>query len=363
MAKKGLDLTGMDDLAQIVGGNGAAIQSEPTRANLDDVIEDPTQPRKRFDPAKLAELRDSIKAQGVLEPIGVRPKNVDGKYVIVFGARRYRASLMAGKTDIPIVLVMIGDEQIRFAQLVENVQRDDLDSLEIAGGIKAALDAGFKKSQIATQIGQSNSFVSEHLALIEGPEFVRELAEKRAVGLRTLYYLINAHKDFPAEVEAYATTTDEITRAGVQALVDKLKKPKEQQQPAQQPGSNGLAAAESGATNPTEEKGAKKDAEMPQEGLDDGGKGKGAVDLTKGVEAGKTDSKQNEDPKPTQQQPGAPKKLAIVVRAGEREATVDRRGRIVIVYKDTGELAEIDLEAVEIVGTEEIKNEGAEIPS
>lgn len=364
MAKKGLDLTGMDDLAQFVGGSGAAVPGEPTRANLDRVIEDPTQPRKRFNPAKLEELRDSIKAQGVLEPIGVRPKNADGKYVIVFGARRYRASLMAGKTDIPIVIVKISDDQIRFAQLVENVQRDDLDPLEIAGGIKAALDAGFKKSQIATQLGQSNSFVSEHLALIDGPEFVRELAEKREIGLRTLYYLINAHKDFPAEVEAYATTTEEITRAGVQALVDGLRKPKEQpQQPAQQPGSNAAAIVESGATKSTEEAGAGNAREAPQDGPSESGSGKGSAELGKAAEARKTDSKQGADLKPTQQQPATPKKLAIVVRSGEREATIDRRGKVAIVYKDTGETAEIDLEAVEIVGTEEIENEGSEASS
>lgn len=362
MAKRGLDLTGMDDLAQLVGGSGAA-QGEPTKADLDDVIEDPKQPRKRFNQAKLEELRDSIKAQGLLEPIGVRAKNADGKYVIVFGARRYRASRMAGKTDISIVIVKLSDDQIRFAQLVENVQRDDLDPLEIAASIKEALDAGFKKSEIATQLGQKNSFVSEHLALIDGPEFVRALAEKREIGLRTLYYLINAHKEFPAEVEAYATTTEEITRAAVQALVDGLRKPKEQpRQPAQQPGSNGPAPGVSGATKSAEDAGAGKAVKAQQDGPGEAGNGSGSAEARKAKEAGKIDSKQGEDSKPAQQKP-APKKLAIVVRAGEREARIDHRGKVAVVFKDTGEVAEIDLEAVEIVGTEEIENEGAEATS
>jgi hypothetical protein len=87
------------------------------------------------------------------------------------------------------------------------------------------------------------------------------------------------------------------------------------------------------------------------------------VDAGKATEAGKIDSKQGEDSKPAQQKPAPPKKLAIVVRAGEREARIDHRGKVAVVFKDTGEVAEIDLEAVEIVGTEEIENEGAEATS
>jgi len=78
----------------------------------------------------------------------------------------------------------------------------------------------------------------------------------------------------------------------------------------------------------------------------------------KAAGTGKTNSKLGEDLK-SMQQPATPKKLAIIVRSGEREAIIDRRGKVAIVYKDTGETAEIDLEAVEIVGTEEIENEGS----
>lgn len=130
MAKKGLDLTGLDDLSVLTSGQGGSeANAAPKVASLAEIIADPNQPRKRFNQRKLEELRDSIKESGVQQAIIVRPKNGDGKHIIVFGERRYRASLLAGKKDIPIEVrdtTVLPESEVRFIQLVENIQRDDL---------------------------------------------------------------------------------------------------------------------------------------------------------------------------------------------------------------------------------------------
>ncbi|WP_052689208.1 ParB/RepB/Spo0J family partition protein [Xanthomonas albilineans] len=353
MAKKGLDLTGLDDLSVLAnahGGSGANAASKI--APLAEIIADPNQPRKRFNQRKLEELRDSIKESGVQQAIIVRPKNDDGKHIIVFGERRYRASLLAGKKDIPIEIrdtTVLPESEVRFIQLIENIQRDDLDPLEIADAIKEQLDQGMKKAQIAAKLGQSASFVSQHVALAEGPEFIRELAMKR-VGVRTLYDLVQAHKDFSSEVEIYAASTEEITRAGVADLVRKLKAVK--QEPTNNAEQQNVGEAITLANNAS----GISNEQTPEGGVCQGGEGKADGKLTAPTQ-----------PTTFQQQTGgqmngAPvvanaKKLAIVVKVGGRVATMGRGGKVEVIFKDTGDVAVIELASLEIVGTEVIKHE------
>ena len=354
MAKKGLDLTGLDDLSALTSGQAGAGSAAPKIAPLADIIPDPNQPRKRFNQRKLEELRDSIKESGVQQAIIVRPKNSDGKHVIVFGERRYRASLLAGKKDIPIEVrdtTALPEADVRFIQLVENIQRDDLDPLEIADAIKEQLDQGIKKAQIAAKLGQSASFVSEHVALAEAPEFIRELAMKR-VGVRTLYDLVQAYKEFPSEVETYAASTEEITRAGVADLVRRLKAPPAQPANAasQQQGTDPASPApENGSTT----------TEPPTQEAGQSGDGKADDKVTAPVEPATTQQEPGGQANVAPVQAGA-KKLAVIVRAGERVTTIGRGGRVQVIFKDTGEVAEIDVAALEIVGTEVIDHENVE---
>lgn len=262
MAKGKLNLTGLDDLAGALASEQGSVPIVSDTIRLDKIIPDPNQPRKRFNQTKLMELCESIKAHGVLEPIIVRPMNAEGMHPIVFGERRWRAATMANLAEIPAKVkdtTAISEEEVRLVQLVENIQRDDLDALEVATTIKGLLDDGMKKAAIATKLGQSASYVSEHLALVEGPEFVRELAARNAAGLRTLYDLVKAHKEFPSEVEAYAATTEEITRAGVADLVTRLKAPAL---------SMSGAATGQGPSSPTEQ-GANQASEVGNEGSTD----------------------------------------------------------------------------------------------
>src|SRR5437016_7177744 len=105
--------------------------------SLDLVFPNPHQPRKMFDETALAELAASIRERGVMEPIVVRPK--DGNYEIVAGERRYRASKLAGKTDIPAVVRELSDEDAAAEALLENFQREDLTTIEKAHAIQGLL--------------------------------------------------------------------------------------------------------------------------------------------------------------------------------------------------------------------------------
>ena len=106
---------------------------------LREIEPDPGQPRKTFDDETLAELSASIAEHGLLQPIAVRPR-ASGGYLIVAGERRWRASRMAGLTEVPVIVKDVTDEQAMELALVENLQREDLDPVEEAAGIRELMD-------------------------------------------------------------------------------------------------------------------------------------------------------------------------------------------------------------------------------
>ena len=107
--------------------------------DIDLVRPNPNQPRKHFDEAALNELADSIKKHGLIMPIVVN-RMENGKYMIIAGERRYRASRIAGKTKIPVVVREYDDRQIKEISLIENLQREDLNPIEAANAMKQLMD-------------------------------------------------------------------------------------------------------------------------------------------------------------------------------------------------------------------------------
>mgnify|MGYP003157597874 CR=1 FL=1 len=122
---------------------------------LREIEPDPEQPRKRFDDDALNQLADSITENGLLQPIAVRPKKVGPGYIIIAGERRWRAARLAGLDEVPVIIKDVTDEQAAALALIENLQREDLDPIEVAEGWAAdrqvRLNAGICREKVGQE--------------------------------------------------------------------------------------------------------------------------------------------------------------------------------------------------------------------
>jgi ParB family chromosome partitioning protein len=137
------------------------------------------QPRREMDEAKLSELSESIKAQGVIQPIVAR-ELAPGQFEIVAGERRWRASQLAGLTEVPVVVRELDDRTVIAMALIENIQREDLNPLEEAQALQRLIDEfALTHAEAAAAVGRSRAAVSNLLRLLELPVGVRVLLESR----------------------------------------------------------------------------------------------------------------------------------------------------------------------------------------
>lgn len=182
------------------------------------IDEDPNQPRTEFNGESLRELAATISERGVKTPISVRPHpDIPGRYIINHGARRFRASGLAGKDTIP---ACVDTDYTEEDQLVENLQREDLSALEVAEFMARLRKKGRKKTEIAKAIGKSPSYVTHHLSLLELPEPLEQVFKdgrcSDVTGINDLNRLFRVH---PEPVRAWlADETQEINRTSINAL-------------------------------------------------------------------------------------------------------------------------------------------------
>ncbi|MGA6981403.1 MAG: ParB/RepB/Spo0J family partition protein, partial [Candidatus Sulfotelmatobacter sp.] len=163
------------------GQPGAAVPTSAAAANtvalieLDTIERNPYQTRYAFDEELLKELAESIKANGVVQPIVVRPAEKEGRYVLVLGERRLRASKIAGKETVPALVRRLSLQQAAEMTVLENVQRQDLNAMEQAEAFRV-LSSEFKltQQQIAERIGVSRETVSNYMRLLRLPEEVMQ---------------------------------------------------------------------------------------------------------------------------------------------------------------------------------------------
>jgi ParB family chromosome partitioning protein len=213
-------LLNLDELEQ-----DAPLMEEPPRMALDLIDEDPDQPRTEFDPVALQELADNIAASGgVKSPVSLRPHPLmPGRYMLNFGARRLRASRLAGLPDIPYFIDRKVDS---FDQVAENEQRAPLTAMELALFIKARLDEGMTQADIARRLGKNRGFVSKHAALIDAPAVVVDaLRVGKLAGVNEAYELGKLHAAHPEAVDQWAAQQQEIPRSAIVALRDQLESP------------------------------------------------------------------------------------------------------------------------------------------
>lgn len=134
--------------------------------NLNDIEPNRDQPRKDFDETALSELADSIAQHGLIQPIVVKP-NLDGRYSIIAGERRWRASRMAGLTEVPVIIKEADEQTLMEIALIENLQREDLNAVEEALGYRSLIDTyGLTQEEVAKKMGKSRSAVTNALRLL-----------------------------------------------------------------------------------------------------------------------------------------------------------------------------------------------------
>ncbi len=142
---------------------------------LSDIEPNKNQPRHVFDDEALADLSESIRLHGVLQPLIVRPLT-DGSYQLVAGERRWRASRMAGLSEVPVIVRAFTDAEVAVIALIENLQRENLNPIEEAEGISRLIDEyNFTQEQAAEKLGKSRSALTNTLRLMKLPERVRGL--------------------------------------------------------------------------------------------------------------------------------------------------------------------------------------------
>ena len=153
---------------------------ETNKVSIKDVIRNKFQPRKYFNKESLEELSNSIKEQGIIQPIVVRPsKTLEGKYEIIAGERRWLASQNAGLHEIPVVILIVDDvKSLEFA-IVENVQRQDLNAIEEARGYQRLVDDfNYNQEKLSKFIGKSRSYIANSLRLLSLPKEVLLMVEE-----------------------------------------------------------------------------------------------------------------------------------------------------------------------------------------
>ena len=165
-------------LSSLLGDSSKNIKTN--KIAIKDIVRNKFQPRKSFNKDSLAELTNSIKEQGVIQPIIVRPSaSLDGKYEIIAGERRWLASQNAGLHEVPTVILNVDDvKSLEFA-IVENVQRQDLNPIEEARGYQRLVDDfSYNQDKLSKFIGKSRSYIANSLRLLSLPDEVLSMVEQ-----------------------------------------------------------------------------------------------------------------------------------------------------------------------------------------
>ena len=138
---------------------------------ISDIQKNPYQPRKEFSEEKIKELAQSIKENGLIQPIIVRQSPVIG-YEILAGERRYRASIAAGLSEVPVIIKKLSDQDMMIHSIIENLQREDLNPIEEAKAYQSLIDKGYTHAEIAEKMGKSRPYITNLVRLLTLPDFI-----------------------------------------------------------------------------------------------------------------------------------------------------------------------------------------------
>ena len=227
---KGLDLL-FADLPE-TSSDDAAASTLPLR----EIEPDPAQPRKQFDDDALNQLADSITENGLLQPIAVRPKKLGTGYIIIAGERRWRAARLAGLDEVPVIIKDVSDEQAAALALIENLQREDLNPIEVAEGCHQLIEKyGLTQETAAKKLGKSRSSVTNSLRLLALPQEVRHKVSEGILSAGHAKVLLGLPTQELMQQAAEEIEANGLNVRQTEALCKKLAKPAKPAKPKPDP--------------------------------------------------------------------------------------------------------------------------------
>ena len=189
---------------------------------IKDIQKNPYQPRKEFLEEKIQELAQSIKENGLIQPIIVRKSPVLG-YEILAGERRYRASIAAGLSEVPVIVKQLSDQDMMLHSIIENLQRENLNPIEEAKAYQSLIDKGFTHTEIAEKMGKSRPYITNLVRLLGLPKHILTEVESGKLSQAHARLLIQLSSDKQDKL-LNRIQTENLSVRQVEQILQKTKK-------------------------------------------------------------------------------------------------------------------------------------------
>ena len=189
---------------------------------IKDIQKNPYQPRKEFSEEKIQELAQSIKENGLIQPIIVRKSPVLG-YEILAGERRYRASIAAGLSEVPVIVKQLSDQDMMLHSIIENLQRENLNPIEEAKSYQSLIDKGFTHTEIAEKMGKSRPYITNLVRLLGLPKHILTEVESGRLSQAHARLLIQLSSDKQDKL-LNRIQTENLSVRQVEQILQKTKK-------------------------------------------------------------------------------------------------------------------------------------------
>ena len=195
-----------------------------TKLPIKKVKANPDQPRRTFGDEALKELTASVKEHGILQPLLVRKKG--NQFEVIAGERRLRAATAAELTEVPVILLDIGDQEALEIALIENLQRDDLNLMEEAEGYRELAEKfGLKQEQIAKRVGKARTTVANILRLLDLPDSIKKFLQNGQISAGHGKVLLGVEIDPEKELLATRIVRENLSVRALEKIVEKMRKP------------------------------------------------------------------------------------------------------------------------------------------
>jgi ParB family chromosome partitioning protein len=218
---------GLEALIPGIGSYGDAASEDYLECDIHRIYPNRYQPRQRFSESELAELSQSIKQKGIIQPLVVR--NTESGYELIAGERRLRAAKMAGLSKVPVIVKEVSDEGLLEFSIIENIQREDLNAIEEADAYSQLMTRfNMTQEQVADRVGKSRPTVANLLRLRNLPETIKESLADGVISMGHARALLSAKNNLQQMAAWKTVVARKLSVRETEALVDRMKEVKKE---------------------------------------------------------------------------------------------------------------------------------------